>query len=312
MIFLKIKKEERSKKMASSNVITCGVRGKEFKDFLSSLLQKGNMTQKFINEFLDEKAMDLYSTAFTNPTADAVKNYEFLEKIGDTTCNKAIIWYIYRKFPKLKTKPQGLMIFTKICHILQSNKTFSKLALDLGFQKFITYGMMRTKDGLYEDIMIIKRNSVLEDCFEAFFGATELLVDSISREGVGYAICNEIFKGLISDIELPSIKYESLVDSVTRLKELFDYNFLGRGKLGTYEYVSLPDTSVGEEKDQQQFKLKTVSVVWKSLTGNVVTVATGSGSLKDKAKIVAAENALEYFRQHGYEKEPLYNWRDFV
>lgn len=295
--------------MVSTNVITNGIRGEEFKSFISSLLEKGNMSKKYICDLLDDKAMDLYSIAFTNPTADAINNYEFLEKIGDTTCNKAIIWYIYRKFPKLKLKPQGLMIFTKICHILQSNKTFSKLALDLGFQKFITYGMMRTKDGLYEDIMIVKRNSVLEDCFEAFFGATELLIDSISREGVGYAICNEIFKVLISGIELPSIKYEHLVDSITRLKELFDYNFPGKGKLGSYEYVSLTADNPG---DESQFKVKNVSVVWKPLFGNPITIASGSGSLKDKAKIVAAENALEYFRQHGFVKEPLYNWRDFV
>jgi dsRNA-specific ribonuclease len=296
----------QKQKMASMNEITQGVRGHEFKKFISSLLAKGNMTRKYINELLDEKAMDLYSIAFTNPTADSVNNYEFLEKIGDTTCNKAIIWYIYRKFPKLKLKPQGLMIFTKICHILQSNKTFSKIALDLGFQKFITHGMMRTKDGLYEDIMIVKRNSVLEDCFEAFFGATEFLIDSISREGVGYAICNEIFKSMISNIELPSIQYENLVDAVTRLKELFDFTFPGKGKLGTYEFVSV------ESSGDETFKVKNVNVVWKSLSGVVKVIATGSGSLKDKAKIVAAENALEYFRQIGYVKEPLYNWRDFI
>jgi dsRNA-specific ribonuclease len=290
--------------MQAPGPITYGIRGNEFKTFISNLLRKGNVKDKYVQFLLEDDAMDLYSKAFTNPTADSNNNYEILEKIGDSTCNKAIIWYIYRKFPKLECKPQGLMIFSRLFHILQSTETFSKLGLSLGFEKFISYGYMRVKDR-YEDVMKVKRNGVLEDCFEAFFGATELLIDKRTREGVGYAICNEIFKGMIEDLPFPSIKYEDLFDPITRLKELFDYNFPGKGRLGTYVYVS-------EEVTDEEAKLKTVNIVWLNSGGIKMTIAKGSGSLKEKAKAVAAENALLFFKLRGYEKAAPYDHMEFL
>jgi dsRNA-specific ribonuclease len=233
--------------------------------------------------------MDLYAKAFTNPTADPANNYEILEKIGDATCNKAIMWYIFRKFPKLESKPQGLMIFSRLFHTLQSTKTFSNIGLNLGFEKFISSGWMRVKDK-YEDVMKVKRNGVLEDCFEAFFGATELIIDKKTKEGVGYAICNEIFKG------------------ITRLKELFDYNFPSRGRLGKYEYISPP----GSDDDEESNKLKSIDVYWTNSQGVRVKIAYGSGSLKEKAKAVAAEHALGFFKARGYEKAAPYDHRDFI
>jgi dsRNA-specific ribonuclease len=251
--------------------------------------------------------MDLYAKAFTNPTADPANNYEILEKIGDATCNKAIMWYIFRKFPKLESKPQGLMIFSRLFHTLQSTKTFSNIGLNLGFEKFISSGWMRVKDK-YEDVMKVKRNGVLEDCFEAFFGATELIIDKKTTEGVGYAICNEIFKGMISEMPFPSIKYEDLFDPITRLKELFDYNFPSRGRLGKYEYISPP----GSDDDEESNKLKSIDVYWTNSQGMRVKIAYGSGSLKEKAKAVAAEHALGFFKARGYEKAAPYDHRDFI
>lgn len=290
--------------MQAPGPVTFGVRGEEFKNFIFHLIRKGNVKEKYTRFLLEDDAMDLYSKAFTNPTADPDNNYEFLEKIGDSTCNKAIIWYIYRKFPKLETKPQGLMIFSRLFHTLQSTETFSKIGLSLGFEKFISYGYMRVKDR-YEDVMKVKRNGVLEDCFEAFFGATELLIDLKTREGVGYAICNEIFKGMIEDLPFPSIKYENLFDPITRLKELFDYNFPGKGRLGKYEYIS-------EENGDEENRIKLVSIVWTPPSGGTVKIAKGSGSLKEKAKAVAAENALLFFKSKGYEKVAPYDYREFL
>jgi dsRNA-specific ribonuclease len=292
--------------MQTPGPITLGIRGVDFKAFISSLLKKGRVKQKYVDYLLDDESMDLYAKAFTNPTADPISNYEILEKIGDSTCNKAIMWYIFRKFPKLESKPQGLMVFSRLFHTLQSTKTFSAIALNLGFEKFISFGWLRVKDK-YENVMKIKRNGVLEDCFEAFFGATELIIDRKTKEGVGYAICNEIFKGMISEMPFPSIKYEDLFDPITRLKELFDYNFPGKGRIGKYEYVC-PDV----EDDDENNKLKNINIYWTNPQGVRTIVAHGSGSLKEKAKAVAAEHALSFFKSQGYAKNPLYDYRDFV
>ena len=289
--------------MQDPGIITLGIRGEEFIRFIRSLLEKGRIKQKYIDYLLDDEAIDLYAKAFTNPTADPIHNYEILEKIGDSTCNKAIMWYIFRKFPKLESKPQGLMIFSRLFHTLQSTETFSKIALTLGFEKYISSGWMRVKDK-YEDVMKVKRNGVLEDCFEAFFGATELIIDKKTREGVGYAICNQIFKGMVVGIPFPSIKYEDLFDPITRLKELFDYNFPNRGKLGRYIYV--------DGIENLTTKLKTVHIEFTDMHGVTKNIATGTGSLKEKAKACCASIALEHFRRNGYEKVAPYDHRDFV
>lgn len=292
--------------MQAPGQITVGVRGGEFKGFIHSLLKKGRVKEHYIDYLLDEDSMDLYAKAFTNPTANPDSNYEILEKIGDSTCNKAIMWYIFRKFPKLESKPQGLMIFSRLFHTLQSTETFSKIALSLGFEKFISSGWMRVKDK-YEDVMKVKRNGVLEDCFEAFFGATELIIDRKTKEGVGYAVCNEIFKGMVSEIQFPSIKYEELFDPITRLKELFDYNFPAKGRLGKYEYIS-PEISNLDECN----KIKSVYIEWINPQGVRMQIAHGTGSLKEKAKAAAAEHALSFFKSKGFEKAIPYDYRDFM
>lgn len=293
--------------MEENRPITIGIRDIRFKEFIISLLSKGRIKSKYIDQLLDKESMDLYAKAFTNPTADAIVNYEILEKIGDSTCNKSIMWYIFRKFPKLESKPQGLMIFSRLFHTLQSTQTFSQIALNLGFEKFISYGWMKIKEDKYEDVMKVKRNGVLEDCFEAFFGATELIIDRKIREGVGYAICNEIFKGMITDIQFPSIKYEDLFDPITRLKELFDYNFNGRGKLGKYSYVNCE-----EDRESLMSNIKKVYIDYTNIHGQTTRIATGQGSLKEKAKASAAIIALSHFKRLGYERPIPYDYRDFI
>jgi dsRNA-specific ribonuclease len=284
--------------------ITFGIRGDEFKNFIFSLLKKGKIKDHYIDLLLTDEAMELYGKAFTSPSANVNFNYEILEKLGDSTCNKAIMWYIFRKFPKLESKPHGLMIFAKLFHTLQSTQTFSRIALHLNFEKYISYGYIRVKDH-FEDIMKAKRNGVLEDCFEAFFGATELLLDKKYKEGVGYAICNEIFKGMLAEFEFPSIKYEELCDPITRLKELFDYNFPKKGKLGKYNYISC-------KNEDKESCLKHISIEWIDVEGRKKVIAKGSGSLKEKAKANASEQALTYFKKIGFIKAPPYDYREYV
>ena len=289
-----------------SRPITFGIRGEKFKIFIASLLRKGHVAEKYVSYLLTKESMDLYAQAFTNPSADPICNYEFLEFMGDTTCNKSVKHYILCKFPKLTTKSQGLMIASRLFHILQSTETFSKIALSLGFEKFISVGWERVKD-TYEDVMKMKRNSVLEDVFEAFFGATEQIVDKMTKEGVGYAICNSIFKGFVADYPLPSLKYEDLFDPITRLKELFDFNFPERpglrgGRLGKIEYVD--GDKVGD--------LKNVNIMWTDQDKKSFIIGSGSGSLKEKAKAVAARQALENLKKHGYSKDVPYNYQDFI
>jgi hypothetical protein len=40
-------------------------------------------------------------------------------------------------------------------------------------------------------------------------------------------------------------------------------------------------------------------------------IASGQGAIKDTAKEFAAESALRYFKNIGYEKKPPYDYNDF-
>lgn len=289
--------------------ITFGIRGIEFRKFIINLLYKGKLNEKYLAFLTDDEAMDLYAQAFTNPSADTLRNYEMLEKLGDATCNKVIVWYIYNKFPKLKLKPQGVMLISRISHVLRSKQTFSNIGITLGFEKFISSGLMMVKGGEMKRIMHVMRNSIVEDCFEAFIGATELLIDKRFREGVGYCIVQNIITALLNEFPIPSLRYEDLFDPITRLKELFDYQkFVFKdgitAGLGTFKYIDGPYDEARQ--------LKTVMVEFTDKQGNKSIVSTGQGALKDTAKEVAADYALKFFKSCGFEKSPPYDYRDFV
>ena len=295
--------------MTSNTEISFGKRDVTFKNFIISLLKKGEINNRYINYLLDDTAMDLYAKAFTNPTADTENNYEMLEKLGDATCNKAIVWYIYKKIPKLRLKPQGVMLISRISHVLRSKETFANIGIKLGFEEFISSGMMTIKNGEQKRVMSVKRNSVVEDCFEAFFGATELLIDTRVKDGIGFAVTQDIIKALLDAYPFPSIKYEDLFDPITRLKELFDYqkfNFPdgSTGNLGVYKYI---DGAFDENR-----QLKTIYIEHTDRKGNKRNICSGMGAIKDTAKEFAAEAALKYFKNLGYEKKSPYDYKDFL
>lgn len=289
--------------------VTLGDRSVKFFNFIRHLLNKGNLKQMYINFLTDKDAMDMYAKAFTHPTADPDNNYEMFEKLGDATCNKAIVWYIYKKIPKLSSKPQGVMLLSRISHVLRSKDTFANIAMKLGFEEFISSGSMIIKGGEMKRVMHVKRNSVLEDCFEAFFGVTEYLIDFRIREGVGFAIVQDVIKAVLDETPFPSIKYEDLFDPITRLKELFDFQkfILKDGTvsgLGSFKYI---DGTVDETR-----QLKSVLVEYTDKMNQKKIIATGQGAIKDTAKEYAAEVALKYFKNIGFEKKPPYDYKDFL
>ena len=81
--------------------IYLGIRGKDFKEFITKLLKLGNMNVKYIKMLTDDDSMKLYSSAFTSELVDPENNYQVLEQIGDLSGNKIIVNYMYEKFPQL-------------------------------------------------------------------------------------------------------------------------------------------------------------------------------------------------------------------
>jgi dsRNA-specific ribonuclease len=248
------------------------------------LKSRSELKQKYIDMITDEDGMKVFSQVFTHPTMNEHENYEFYEIIGDSTVNKSIVWYLMRRFPKLRT-PQGVPIIARLKICLVSKKTLSILCEKLNVWNFVSSDM---------DTRQTKMKKTLEDVFEAFLGSVEFLIDSKIKEGAGYSFCYNIIKSLFDEIDI-SLKYNDLYDSKTRLKELFD--FYKNKKIHNFKY---------ETKKIDMFFVTEVVISLIS-DGKIVNITSDSGkaNLKQDSEQKASENALRLLYNRGiYKQEP--------
>ena len=175
------------KNSLSETTIYFGPRGNDFKSLIQKLLQKGNLKPKYINLLTDNESMEIYNNAFTSSTANETNNYEIFEQLGDVTANKFIVWYMYRRFPQLNCT-EGVKVIARLRINYGAKQSFFTIAESIGFWPYITASdEQRNK----------KRKSLLEDALEAFIGATEFLIDTRIKQGVGYSIVYDILEKLI-------------------------------------------------------------------------------------------------------------------
>lgn len=261
-----------------------GIRDKSFTDLIHNLLARGKLKKEYIELITDESGMKIYDQAFTHDSFSeknfSDKNYEFFEFLGDSTVNKAIVWYLFRRFPQLEC-PDGVKVMSRLKIALVSKKSFADFGEYLGFWDFVSCDMETRQT---------KMKKTLEDVFEAFFGATEMLLDDRIKLGVGGAICAEIVKSLFDEVEI-SLKYEDLFDAKTRLKEVFDYFKKLKKPIGVLDYDSVRDD-----------KLVTTKAVIVHPNGSREVMGMGSGALKGIAEQNSAMNALIALKKIGIFK----------
>lgn len=257
-------------------MIIYGTRDAKFWQMIRSVIEKSGLKKEYIDKLLNDKyAQDMYNSVFTHFSADNEKNYEWLEILGDSTLNKCVVWYISKRFPELRC-PEGVKIIARLKINLISKKTFAEIATKLNWWEFVT---------AEEEIKQTKKKKLMEDIFEAFFGATEMLIDSIVYPGSGYAICYRIVAMLFNELDI-SLSYESLYDPITRLKEVFDFF----KDIGTFQFTS-------DKKDGYQH----VNLL-QVLRGQRIVIGFGIASLLDDAKQKACQRGLENLKSRGIEK----------
>ena len=272
-----------------------GTRGDEFKQFITELLTRGKLKRKYMDILTNEESMSEYDRAFTTQDADEKNNYENFEQIGDVTANKFIIWYAYKRFPQLKC-PDGVAVVSRLRINYGAKASFARIGDRLGFWPFIT--------GTEEQRSVAKK-SLIEDCFEAFIGCTEFLLDQSTRVGVGYAVVYDILTSIFDEEEI-SLKYEDLYDSLTRVKEVFDaFHYT---KLGTYVILTTKDR-------ETRFNTSTVYLVKGQQRATPITkggeqyprrdwvpIGRGLASAKGDSQQKAAEKAIEKLASMGFSK----------
>jgi dsRNA-specific ribonuclease len=239
------------------------------------------VSPKYLGVLTSPRAIKIYDQCMTSSTYDESNNYEYLEQLGDVTANKFLVWYFYRRFPELVC-PRGVKVVARLKINYGSKKVFSQLAHEIGFWEHIKAS---------DECKHKKRDDLLEDSFEAFVGATELILDTDVEVGVGGVVAYAYLKSIF-DKQPISLKYEDLYDSKTRLKELAD-KFSQIGRI-TYK----------ESREGDGINTITTSRIY-TTTGihqRKQLIATGRARLKNDAQRAAAQLAINYFNRMGYVK----------
>jgi len=246
--------------------MTQGIRGNEFITFLTRVISLSGLKPGCIARIVEN--IKLFETAFTHPSANGTNNYEALEFVGDSVLNKAIVSYIQQRFPKLMV-PKGVNIMSRLKINLVSGHAYATIAKRFSFGPFISLGT----DKFIKD-------EILEDVFEAFFGAVEFIIDGLFYVGFGYTICFKIIAAILNSVHI-SLLYEDLFDAKTRLKETID---VFKSKIGCIRYNRVEKEDTHEE---------TVYIT-RCFEGTTTIIGNGTHQSVSVASQIAAAEALKY------------------
>jgi len=184
------------------------------KSFILEIFKENNLSEKYKDALTSPSALDLYQTAFTSAGYDPNQNYELFEFVGDSILGESLVWYFYTIFPQLRCTA-GIKTLNRLKIKYAASKTFSKIALDL---KFLPY-IRALPEELASDE---KKQSLLEDVFEAFAGVTKIiLTERFNFACVGNQVITDLVTVIFNKKNI-SLEPEKLYDPKTRLKELFD------------------------------------------------------------------------------------------
>jgi dsRNA-specific ribonuclease len=263
------------------------------REFIANVFRKSKIDPRYLDVLVGPEAIAIFQIAFTSPTVDLVDNYEIYEYIGDVAANAAVVMYFYNVFPQLRNQRSiNILNRLKIVHV--SKESYSKIAEDLGFQPYIRYDENVAAE---KPIFKKSREALLEDIFEAFVGATQsILMEFFGPLGIGVA--SQIIYNFIKPIfDAKDISFEPNViyDAKTRLKELFERRKDVQNKLlevfglPNYQDAIHPDTStiLRFQKSKIQF--------------------FGKENSKQQSQKSAAQQAINYFKESGYDTEKKFN-----
>ena len=282
----KVKKEEKK----IQNIYNAP-RDKSFVSFILNLLGRVH----FLTDLkLEQNDVRIFEMAFTHPDVkpDISENYELLETLGDNTINKCVLWYISNRFPQLNS-PDAIDILTKLKISIIKSSSYSELANKLGFFNFISCDMMT--------LSILNKRSILEDVFESFFAATEMVIDKKYKQGMGYIVCYKLLASILDEQEY-SLKYELLSDSKTRLKELLDLQKMIKIKYMTktdkieglneiYKSIVLEQKAIGKNPDGTY------------IYGQFKVIFDGFGYDSKEAEQSVSQKVLKHYESIGIKKD---------
>ncbi len=258
---------------------------KPFHVFLHDLLGSWVDCDEVRAYLLQPESVAVYNMAFSCMGTEGVGaidipaphngTYEAYEQIGDSIIKVFMTTYFYRRFPRLWNNNYGVKIVARLIIKYGSKDVLASFADHYGFLPYIQFGANT------ETLSDSRRMSIMEDVFEAFIGATAVIVDyQYGAVGVGLIISLQILEKVFNAIDVP-LTFEQLFDAKTRLKEMVDvFRF-------EIQYVA-----------QKQGAATRVDVVW-----DKTIIGTATSAIKARAEQQAAEMALAHLNMLGYAKD---------
>lgn len=263
--------------------------GKPIKQFQAFILNLIHQRVPLVSDLkLDEGDMTHFVTAFTSPDVNTVSNYELYETLGDNLLNNCVLWYISNRFPYLNM-PDAVDLLTKIKIRIIQTKWIGELSESLGFYDYIYCS---------RDLSVFNKLKVMEDVFESFFAALNMVVDNKYKKGMGFVVCYRFLASLLDEKDI-NISYEFLVDPKTQLKELFDLYKTIKITYKTY-LVEMNNTYVSNIYETR--------VVAQTPTGEDILSAprkilTGKeGYTEQEAEQNVSRDAIQYYKNVGITK----------
>ena len=200
---------------------------------------------------------------------------EVIEWLGDGIIQSVSAIYLYDRF---KTQQEGFL--TKIRSKLVKTESLSKLALALGFDKYLIISK-------HIDVLLNGRKNarVLEDCFEAFIGSMMNYFSETSKKE-GFDIC---YKFIVTVIER-TIDITELIMNDDNFKDRLMKYFQKKydGMFPVYE-----QNPIIESVDKNGIVTKKFSIYIKDINGKVIGQAISKS--KKEAEQLAAKQALMFF-----------------
>jgi len=242
-----------------------------FIELLHTLLRRTQLADMYITQILAPHNIPIFQAAFTTSEISD-DNYEWYEQVGDALLSAFFIDYIYTRFPQLRNQT-GIRVVSRLRTNHVSRKSLAALATKCGFLPHI----IATPNTL-------ARNSerLLEDVFEAFFGALKIVVDGI-QPYFGFMVVTKLLKSIF-DEEIIDIVYANLVDPKTQLKEFIDAN----------PSIKITYANVSSRSQTQPGTIQHES----NISVNDVCVATTYAKKMKEAEQEAAQITLAYLKEH--------------
>ncbi len=302
-----------------------------FDEFITSLLERCNLKQTTIDDILSNKKYHkLLEQSFTHKSYDLYNNYEKIETIGDVTLSLAIVNYVVKKYPSIKTAGE----LSNIKNNLISSSSFATFAKISGFYPYIKIGdlkddfrtklLERMRDVKYyndlfnnkiDDYELNLINQVeayrklLTDSFEAFCGTIQTIIDDRAgvEVGPGYAVCYAFISSYLDDIKIP-IKFEDTLNSIAYIKRIYDSNDWPRlwpSGVNKTVFTITEKSKIIKDDDGQDKELKWFESIYitylplsiSPLNKGRVILGTGVGLSKDVAQTFSAIESIKILKE---------------